>query len=246
MPPKNDKVTSRISDDFNPVKDEKRTFRSELEKMKGMGFKDRLSYFWMYYKLPVIIIIISIIFIVSVISSVMENKKPVLIAGSIINNYTEKETMLQDFENDFCTYMGEDPDKVNISLDTSLAFYEDDNGGQNQTVYYKLLAEISANTLDFLGGDSIVFKEFNDNQGDNAYCEDLEAILPADMISALQDKFYYMKTDDGSQIPVGVDISQTGFYQDMGFQGKECYIGFIVSSENRENFIAFLRYVFEI
>ena len=35
-------------EEFNPVKSEKRSFKSEIAKMKSMGFKDGWEYFWSY------------------------------------------------------------------------------------------------------------------------------------------------------------------------------------------------------
>ena len=37
-------------EEFNPVKSEKHSFKSEIAKMKSMGFKDGWEYFWNYYK----------------------------------------------------------------------------------------------------------------------------------------------------------------------------------------------------
>src|SRR5699024_11656915 len=57
----NEKAPSRISDDYHPVKTEKQTFKSEVAKMKSLGLKGGLQYFWMYYKIPVLIIVLVIV-----------------------------------------------------------------------------------------------------------------------------------------------------------------------------------------
>ena len=60
-------------EEFNPVKSEKRSFKSEIAKMKSMGFKDGWEYFWSYYKVPVFVIIGVIAIVISITMSVIRN-----------------------------------------------------------------------------------------------------------------------------------------------------------------------------
>lgn len=238
----NEKAPSRISDDYSPVKTEKQTLKSEIAKMKSLGFKGGLQYFWMYYHIPTLILILVIVCGISIFSSVYENSKPVLIYGNFINNGFNLENADDIFEEKYCSYLGEDPDKTNITLETGLYYSADDRNGQNQTVYQKLMAEIGAGSLDFIGGDKEFFYHFNDKLGEDRYCLNLADILPADLYEFFQDKFYYVSNSDGTQIPVGIDFTGSQFYSDMQMQAEECYIGVAISCSDTNKFLNFLRY----
>lgn len=82
----NEKAPSHISDDFHPVKTEKQTLKSEFAKMKSLGLKGGLQYFWMYYRIPLLVCILVIITSVSIGATVIENRKPVLISANFVNN----------------------------------------------------------------------------------------------------------------------------------------------------------------
>lgn len=238
----NEKAPSRISDDFHPVKTEKQTLKSEFAKMKSLGLKGGLQYFWMYYRIPLLVCIFVIIASVSIGSSVIENRKPVLISANFVNNSFAIEDPNGVFEEKYCSYLGQDPDKTNVSLETGLYFSADDRNGDNQMVYQKLLAEIGAGSLDVLGGNKEFFYHFNDRLGEDRYCKNLTEVLPPDLYELLQDKFYYVADTDGTQIPVGIDFTTSQFYSDMNMQANECYIGIAVSCKNTNDFLNFLRY----
>src|SRR5699024_7150000 len=237
----NEKAPSRISDDYHPVKTEKQTFKSEVAKMKSLGLKGGLQYFWMYYKIPVLIIVLVIVCGISISMAIYENTKPVLVYANFVNNSTNLENVDDLFEEQYSSYLGEDPDKTNVVVETGLFYSAADTGGQNQTVYQKLMAEIGAGTLDVLGGDKEVFYAFNDKLGESRYCYDLTEILPPDLYEMFQDKFYYMTDIDGTQIPVGIDFTSSQFYSDMQLQANEYYIG-MPASGDKNRFLNFLRY----
>ena len=237
----NEKAPSRISDDYHPVKTEKQTVKSEIAKMKSLGLKGGLQYFWMYYKIPVLILVLVIACGISISMAIYENTKPVLIYANFVNNSTDLENLNDVFEEKYSSYLGEDPNKTNVTLETGLFYSVADTGGQNQTVYQKLMAEMGAGTLDVLGGDKEVFYAFNDRLGESRYCYDLTEILPPDLYEMLQDKFYYMSDTDGTQIPVGINFTDSQFYSDMQMQANEYYIGMPVSGDTNR-FLNFLRY----
>ena len=74
-------------EEFNPVKSEKRSFKSEIAKMKSMGFKDGWEYFWSYYKVPVFVIIGVIAIVISITMSVIRNSRPFIVQVHVYNNY---------------------------------------------------------------------------------------------------------------------------------------------------------------
>ena len=74
-------------EEFNPVKSEKHSFKSEIAKMKSMGFKDGWEYFWSYYKVPVFVIIGVIAIVISITVSVIRNSRPFIVQVHVYNNY---------------------------------------------------------------------------------------------------------------------------------------------------------------
>ena len=91
-------------EEFNPVKSEKHSFKSEIAKMKSMGFKDGWEYFWSYYKVPVFVIIGVIAIVISITMSVIRNSRPFIVQVHVYNNYLSDNADVDSLEKEFAAY----------------------------------------------------------------------------------------------------------------------------------------------
>lgn len=132
-----------------PVMDE---FKEEREAMKHGTPKQKLTYFWDYYKWPVIIGIIAVIVLASMIYEMATRKETAFYA--LMLNATERNYMGDTSGNTaaFAEYAGIDEEKYEIMYDTSIQI-----GTENSDDYdssQKLLVYIAAAELDVMVSDS--------------------------------------------------------------------------------------------
>ena len=113
-------------EEFNPVKNEKRSFKSEIAKMKSMGFKDGWEYFWSYYKVPVFVIIGVIAIVISITVSVIKNSRPFIVQVHVYNNYLSDNADVDSLEKEFADYEGMNLKDYQINF--NLTEYLDFNG----------------------------------------------------------------------------------------------------------------------
>ena len=110
-------------EEFNPVKSEKRSFKSEIAKMKSMGFKDGWEYFWSYYKVPVFVIIGVIAIVISITMSVIRNSRPFIVQVHVYNNYLSDNADVDSLEKEFAAY--EDMSLKDYQISFNLTEYLD-------------------------------------------------------------------------------------------------------------------------
>ena len=113
-------------EEFNPVKSEKRSFKSEIAKMKSMGFKDGWEYFWSYYKVPVFVIIGVIAIVISITMSVIRNSRPFIVQVHVYNNYLSDNADVDSLEKEFAAY--EDMSLKDYQISFNLTEYLDFSG----------------------------------------------------------------------------------------------------------------------
>ena len=93
---------------------DEKTAKDELAKIKALPWKEKFPHIWEYYKIWIIGTILVVAMTVSISLSVIENSKPVLISGMLVNNFTSQENESL-FEQNFTEYMGQNADDVNGS-----------------------------------------------------------------------------------------------------------------------------------
>lgn len=138
-----------------PVMDE---FREEREAIKNASFKEKLDYFWEYYKWYVIggaaILFLLIIFIRD-----MANKKDWIFYGAMLNTYALEEQS-EAFLNEFVELAELDTERYAVMFDTNYSLekgsYDEISGASAQ----RLLVNLTAADLDFVISDETTFGQY--------------------------------------------------------------------------------------
>ena len=101
-------------------------FKEEREALKNGTPKQKLAYFWYYYKWHVIIALVVIIMIVSFVKQLTDRKDPafyaVMLNASLLDQITSEQP---DFVTDFAEKEGIDLNTSDITFDTSIRIVED-------------------------------------------------------------------------------------------------------------------------
>ena len=132
-------------EEFNPVKSEKRSFKSEIAKMKSMGFKDGWEYFWSYYKVPVFVIIGVIAIVISITMSVIRNSRPFIVQVHVYNNYLSDNADVDSLEKEFAAYedMSLKDYQISFNLTEYLDFSGSDEASYTSMMYSAAILRLS-------------------------------------------------------------------------------------------------------
>ncbi len=159
--------------------------REQQRKLKGKSFKEKLTYFWDYYKIHTIVAVVVIIFLVVIIKDMVNNKDYGFYAAITDVDVTMAEGNL--WGEDFASYAGIDLDEFECSTDTSLTLSADSNSTYSMANYEKLMVMASAGTVDVITGESEEFE----NLAQNGFFANLEEILPDETLEKYKDRIYY-------------------------------------------------------
>ena len=147
-------------------------FKEEREALKNGTPKQKLAYFWYYYKWHVIISVIIIGMLVSFIYQYVNRKDTVF--NAVLLNASLLDQM-----------SSEQPD---ITFDTSIRIVEDSMDETSVTSTQKLMVYVAANELDSMITDFDSFQKY----ANSSLFYDLRDILTEEQLQALEPYFYYV------------------------------------------------------
>ena len=157
-------------------------FKEEREALKNGTPKQKLAYFWYYYKWHVIIALVVIIMIVSFVKQLTDRKDPafyaVMLNASLLDQMTSEQP---DFVTDFAEKEGIDLNTSDITFDTSIRIVEDSMDETSITSSQKLMVYVAANELDCMITDFTSFQKY----ANSSMFHDLRDILTDELIQAL-------------------------------------------------------------
>lgn len=229
--------------------------REELDKLKNMDAGHKLGYIWDYYKVPIIAAVVIIIAVTSMIHTRLTTKKVVLKVAMLDSQayYASDSSLLDGFAG---SLQGFDEEKERIVVDAS---YNSGLGGQVGFAFMeKIVADYSAGIIDATIAPREDILKYAEHQ---AY-GDLKQLLPADLYAGIEDMgcdfiFYTYEdpaTGEKHEYPAAVNISgsdaiKAGFTDMEGniraFYDTDCYYAISPDTPNKDNCIAFLRYLLE-
>lgn len=181
-----------------PVMDE---FKEERAAMKNGTPKQKLSYFWDYYKWHVIVGCAALAALATFIFQMANRKDTALYA--VLLNSSERDLSVNDSEYTaaFAEYAGIDEKKYEIIYDTSIQV----NGSEGYASVQKLMTYIAVSELDVIisDPDSLISYAYQEN------FYDLRQFLNAEQLERYGDSFFYI---DGTVMNELSDARREGNY----------------------------------
>ena len=164
-------------------------FKEEREALKNGTPKQKLAYFWYYYKWHVIIGIVIIAMVSSFIYQFVNRKdtafNTVLLNASLLDQMSSEQPK---FIADFAEKEGIDLNTSDITFDTSIRIVEDSMDETSVTSSQKLMVYVAANELDSMITDFDSFRKY----ANSSVFYDLRDVLTDEQIQALEPYFYYV------------------------------------------------------
>lgn len=220
----------------------KEEIKMQRDKLKNKSFKDKLKYFWYYYKFwllgGIVITVCAVLFITGWIES---SKEPSIYLALVNCNYmTDADTpLIDDFVSSRNIDINEHPARFDISINM------DENSADNSSLAssQRMMAMLQTSSFDIIVADEWVIKDYAEVA---AFCN-LEETLPAELFEKVKDRLYYFTYEDDGTIPIGFygdDIKKLMF--NNGYLKENPPIVTISNTTKRlDTSIDFIRYLFE-
>ncbi len=154
--------------------------------LKEMNAKEKLSYFWDYYKMHTIVAVAAVCLITLFIYQYVTNKDYGFYAA-IINADITYIPETNPWGTEFEAYAGIDTEEYEAYIDTSIALSDSDSSQYSLSNTEKLLAMLQTGIVDVIVADTATFE----NYAQNECFMNLEAALPADVYAKYEDCLYY-------------------------------------------------------
>ena len=220
----------------NSVSDE---IREQRQKLKGKSPKEKLAYFWEYYKVPALIVLLVVIFGSDLIYNIV-TKKAIAMEAAFVNMVTAEDFDSEQEAAGFVTWAGIDPKEYEAVFDTGI--YIDYDGGDGYTAVniQKVMAMISARALDVILADD----SYLEQTADEGYYADLSEVLPEELLAQFEaeDKVLYrdIPEDGKGEIPIAVDVRDSSFFLSHEVPS---WFTVVINAEHPETAVKFLEYM---
>lgn len=242
-------------------------FKEERATIKNGSLKQKLSYFWDYYKWHTIGVIAAIFFICSLVYNIATRKDEVFYAA-VLNSacYPEGDS----FTSEFMEYAGIDPSTEKVTFDTSMQIsftnFDDYTMGSAE----KLSAYLAAAQLDVIIAGDELFEHYANEET----FLDLRKVLTPEQIAVYEPYLYYVDAPVVAQvmeasrdinsssspilpdptrpdlmedpIPVGIYIDGADHFFSSYYvsEGDRTAMGFLINSQHIDTALVFLEYLF--
>lgn len=249
-----------------PLMDE---FREEREAIKQKGFKEKIKYFFDYYKWHVIGGVALAAFVISLTHSILTHKDRAFY-GAFVNAY---QTPAYDtFREDFAAKAGIDLNEFDVMFDTSMYLTDSPHDQGTYDTMERLTVYIAAGDVHVMAGGTSVINKY----AYNGFFQDLRQILPQELLEQLEPYYYYADAAlaeeiDSQQergefdilpnypadprdaesmaqpVPVGLYIQDCPRIQDAFiFQEDEVILGAVSTAADIDSVVQFIRFIYDI
>ena len=160
----------------------------QASKMKGRPFKEKVQYFWEYYRIATAVVICVLAIVISLIHAAVTAKDyalSVLMVNSLGESFHE---VVEGYESDLTELMDFNTKKYEVSIDDSLSMGTDNVSADIEyATMQKLAAMVSSKSADLFIANTSVFEQYSQNE----YLMDLRTIYTEDELAQYSDIIYY-------------------------------------------------------
>ena len=206
--------------------------KEEWAAFKALSGKKKLEHILIYYKWHILVTIALIALLVSLVGTVLENRKEVLISGIFINNSTSAQGYAYLGEDYWLHCGADDNQKVEVTTGRTIHFDAQPFSQEDAAAFMIVSSRVAARTLDYIITDRASLKEFDEQE----IVMDLRELLPEQTLAR-----WNPIEQDGRVIALGLE--DTAFARDYSLYAPDSCILIVVNAQNRENVVRFLEYL---
>ena len=223
----------------------KKPVKEQMTPFKDLTFSEKVHYIWEYYKYFMLAAVLVIIAVVSFVISFQRNNYTTAFSMVIIDGkMTGYDTGTDAITTGFTGYLGIDGKKDRVECDYNYSLIpkllDQDVSASQQKIY--TLA--STGSIDGYIASPDYIDYFSTAK--EPFLTDLREVLTDKELETLAGKIIYYTKEDGTKIPIALDLTDTKIKTETDFtMDNPCY-GIVVTAPNLENAVAFIRYAFDL
>lgn len=177
-------MTQKAPKKPRPYKGVSDEIREQTQKMKNMTFKQKISYFWTYFKVHTAVAILIIAVVSSFLHHIITSKDSAFY-GIMLNNYMLDRTSM---ETAFSEYAGIDTETYDCLIDTDSSFSYQSMSEYDIATNQQIVALVQAKELDsFVLNDQVFF-----NFAFNEMMLDLREVYTEEELAKYEGNIYYI------------------------------------------------------
>lgn len=226
----------------NGIRDE---IKEQRQNLKNMTKKEKAAYIWEYYRLPIVGSLLAIIFVVSLVVSIVRNNYDTVCYIAVADGHISDGTKdLDVLTKGMTEYLGVDGKKKRVDFDYTYTLREKELDQDAAISSDKLLTLAYAGDLDGFICEREFVDYFGKDTGD-FYC-DLNTVFDEEEMEFLKDNLIYCRTEKGQYVPFAVKIKDAPVIKDSDLSlDNPCY-GICSTSKYKSNAADFIRYIFKM
>lgn len=237
--------------------------KNEWKRMQDKPLKERLLFFWDYYKWPTILVVLVVVALSYTVAQRLAEKETVL-SGILINSTSPMEDPA--FLQNFCDHEQIDTKKQEIVLLAGLSL-ESETPSMGYMTYQRIHAGIAAKDTDFLIADTKALQQCGYDSSNMLM--DLRQFLSPEQLAALSGRLYYIDAslrdrdytgqEDAvtypspsapeemvTPIPVGIDIHDCKELLDFYYPTNQpLYFSVACNAPHSDRTLHFFEYIME-
>lgn len=163
--------------------------REEQKKaLSAMSAKEKIAYFWDYYKVHTLVVIVVLTLAVTFIHQYVTNKDYGFYAALVNAGLTESNHELTEvWAEEFQEYAQIDPDEYVVYIDTSVSLAEDTGSQYAISNQEKMLALMQVGVINAIVADTETFEKYAKNE----YFYDLKMLMTGEELEKYGPYLYY-------------------------------------------------------
>ena len=202
------------------------------KQFQALPFRKKVEHIREYYIWYIVGGIAALCLLVSLITTIVGNRKDVLISGIFINNSTTQAGYAH-LQEDYWAYCGSDGGtRVDLQQPVYLDFDSETTTQYEASSFMLVTTMIAARTLDYIVTDEATLARYWEQE----VPLDLRLVLPEDMLSRCD-------TVEQDGIPIAIRLNGTDFAQTYPLASDTSCIFIVASSEDYEKDARFLEYL---
>lgn len=196
----------------------KERVQAEKEKISGMSREKAAGYIWTYYKIPIVAVLVFIFLVIYFVHAFLNRAEDTLLHVTFVNCYDDVSED-SDFYKNFLEY-ADFEETGEVFFDSNVFFDLSKDRDYANTYFQKTVAYLEAGTT-----DAVVCQEMNLNGlAKGGRILSLEDERAEKIYEKYADRVVIYTTEEGKDIPVGIDISDSQIIEGMSSYNDGCYL----------------------
>ena len=212
--------------------------RSVKSNFSSLSIGKKLQYYKDYYLKATLLGLIAMLLLTGMIRDFMVGRREFVFYALVINNYSE---VPDDFREGFISFANLDEEQYNIIIDTTMKMNLERVDAMTTNYKNKIIAISSTRKQDLFLADEQIISYY----WDAGYIEDLRVVLPEEFWRSYESKFYYLKGQNGEDVPVGILVADSPKLVEFHmFEDRQPILSVVYNAPDKENIQSFISYLY--